>query len=105
MDSLDLHPVPFALMDDCFATSIFSGSGQDALPFKSMKNYLYRNKFASSLPTKYPEESKFSMLEGQLILAQMMREFRVNVDSRTPGFKAAGTLHPDRPVSMRLERR
>ena len=48
---------------------------------------------------------QFSMLEGQLILAQVMREFRVNVDSKTLGFKAEGTLHPDRPVSMLLERR
>jgi cytochrome P450 len=48
---------------------------------------------------------QFSMLEGQLILAQVMREFRINVDSGTLGFKAEGTLHPDRPVSMRLERR
>jgi cytochrome P450 len=48
---------------------------------------------------------QFSMLEGELILAQVMREFRVNVDSKTLGFKAEGTLHPDRPVSMRLERR
>jgi hypothetical protein len=31
-DSLDLHPVPFALIDGGFATSIFSESGQDALP-------------------------------------------------------------------------
>ena len=48
---------------------------------------------------------QFSMIEGQLILAQVMREFRINVDSGTLGFKAEGTLHPDRPVSMRLERR
>jgi cytochrome P450 len=48
---------------------------------------------------------QFSMLEGQLILAQVMREFRVNVDGKTLGFKAEGTLHPDRPVSTRLERR
>jgi len=48
---------------------------------------------------------QFSMLEGQLILAQVMREFRVNVNSRTLGFKAEGTLHPDRPVITRLERR
>jgi cytochrome P450 len=48
---------------------------------------------------------QFAMLEGQLILAQVMREFRVNVDGKTLGFKAEGTLHPDRPVSTRLERR
>ena len=48
---------------------------------------------------------QFSMLEGQLILAQVMREFRVHVDGGTLGFRAEGTLHPDRPVSMRLERR
>ena len=48
---------------------------------------------------------QFSMLEGQLILAQVMREFRVNVDDGTLGFKAEGTLHPDRPVITRLERR
>ena len=48
---------------------------------------------------------QFSLLEGQLILAQVMREFRVNVDSLTLGFKAEGTLHPDRPVCIRLERR
>jgi len=48
---------------------------------------------------------QFSMLEGQLILARVMREFRINVDSGTLGFKAEGTLHPGRPVSMRLERR
>jgi hypothetical protein len=45
------------------------------------------------------------MLEGQLILAQVMREFRVHVDNETLGFKAEGTLHPDRPVKARLERR
>jgi len=45
------------------------------------------------------------MLEGQLILAQVILEFRVKVDSRTLGFKAECTLHPDRLVSMRLERR
>ena len=48
---------------------------------------------------------QFSMLEGQLILAQLMREFRVHVDNETLGFKAEGTLHPDRPVKVRLERR
>ena len=48
---------------------------------------------------------QFSMLEGQLILAQVMRRFRVHVDGGTLGFKAEGTLHPDRPVRMRLERR
>ena len=48
---------------------------------------------------------QFSMLEGQLILAQVMREFRVNVDSGPLGVKAEGTLHPDRVVNMRLERR
>ena len=48
---------------------------------------------------------QFSMLEGQLILAQVMREFRVHVDGGTLGFKAEGTLHPDRPVRMRLKRR
>jgi cytochrome P450 len=48
---------------------------------------------------------QFSMLEGQLILAQLMREFRVQVDNETLGFKAEGTLHPDRPVTVRLVRR
>jgi cytochrome P450 len=48
---------------------------------------------------------QFAMLEAQLILAQVMREFRVNVDSKTLGFKAEGTLHPDRIVRMRLKRR
>jgi cytochrome P450 len=48
---------------------------------------------------------QFSMLEGQLILAQVMREFRVSVDSGTLGFKAEGTLHPDRPVYIRLVKR
>jgi cytochrome P450 len=48
---------------------------------------------------------QFSMLEGQLILAQVMREFRVHVDNETLGFKAEGTLHPDRSVKVRLERR
>ncbi|MGB5426391.1 MAG: cytochrome P450 [Gammaproteobacteria bacterium] len=48
---------------------------------------------------------QFSMLEGQLILAQVMRECRVHLDGGTPGFRAEGRLHPDRPVSMRLERR
>lgn len=48
---------------------------------------------------------QFSMLEGQVILAQVMREFRVNVVNNTLGFKAEGTLKPDRPVIMRLERR
>jgi len=51
-----VHPVPFALIDGGFATSIFSESGQDALPFKLQKNYLYRNKFAIFLPTNFPEE-------------------------------------------------
>ena len=45
------------------------------------------------------------MLEGQLILAQVMREFRIDVDSGTLGFRAEGTLHPDRPVRMRLLQR
>jgi len=48
---------------------------------------------------------QFSMLEGQLILAQVMREFRVHVDNETLGFKSEGTLHPDQPVKVRLERR
>ena len=48
---------------------------------------------------------QFSMLEGQLILARVISEFLINVDSGTLGFKAEGTLHPGRPVSMRLERR
>ncbi len=48
---------------------------------------------------------QFSMLEGQLILAQVMRECRVHLDDGTLGFKAEGTLDPDRPVSMRQERR
>ena len=48
---------------------------------------------------------QFSMFEGQLVLAQVMREFRIHVDGGTLGIKAEGTLHPDRPVSMRLERR
>jgi cytochrome P450 len=48
---------------------------------------------------------QFSMIEGQLILTQVMREFRVNVNNEMLGFKAEGTLHPDQPVSMRLERR
>jgi hypothetical protein len=45
------------------------------------------------------------MLEGLLILAQVMREFRVHVEGGTLGFRAEGTLHPDRAVSMQLERR
>jgi len=48
---------------------------------------------------------QFAMLEGKVILAQVMREFRVQVDSGVLGYKAEGTLHPDRPVSMRLVRR
>ena len=48
---------------------------------------------------------QFSMLEGLLILAQVMREFRVHVEGGTLGFRAEGTLHPDRAVSMQLERR
>ena len=48
---------------------------------------------------------QFSMLEGQLILAQVMREFRVTVEGDSIGYKAEGTLHPDRAVSARLERR
>lgn len=48
---------------------------------------------------------QFSMLEGQLILAQVMREFRVNVEGDRIGFKAEGTLHPNRAVNARLERR
>jgi hypothetical protein len=58
-DSLDLHPVPFALIDGCFATSIFSEPGQDALPFVLQNNYLYRSKSANVLPTNFPEEPIF----------------------------------------------
>jgi hypothetical protein len=45
------------------------------------------------------------MIEGQLILAKVMREFRVNVDSGPIDYKAEGTLHPDRPIRIRLARR
>ena len=31
---------------------------------------------------------QFSMIEGQLILVQVLREFRVNVDNKTLGFRA-----------------
>ena len=48
---------------------------------------------------------RFSMYEAQLVLAMVMRAFRVRLETREAGFKAEGTLHPDRPVMARLEPR
>ena len=47
----------------------------------------------------------FSMLEGQLILAMVMREFQIDVIGGELGVKAEGTLHPTRRVMARLVRR
>jgi len=47
----------------------------------------------------------FSMLEGQLVLSQLMREFRVRVEGGPLGVKAEGTLHPRHRVVATLERR
>jgi len=47
----------------------------------------------------------FSMLEGQLILAMVMREFHIDVLGGELGFTAEGTLHPKGKVMARLVRR
>ena len=47
----------------------------------------------------------FSMLEGQLILSMVMREFQIDVIGGDPGFTAEGTLHPKRRVMARLAHR
>ena len=48
---------------------------------------------------------RFSLYEAQLVLAMVMRAFRVRMETRKVGFKAEGTLHPDRPLMARLEPR
>lgn len=47
----------------------------------------------------------FSLYEAQLVLAMVMREFRVRLMVEQLEFRAEGTLHPDRPVMVRLESR
>lgn len=47
----------------------------------------------------------FSMLEGQLILAMVMREYHIDVQGGELDFIAEGTLHPKRRVMARLLRR
>lgn len=47
----------------------------------------------------------FSMLEGQLILAMVMREFQIDVLGGELGFIAEGTLHPRDRVMATLVRR
>ncbi len=47
----------------------------------------------------------FSLYEAQSVLAMVMREFRVRLMAEQLGFRAEGTLHPDRPVMVRLESR
>jgi cytochrome P450 len=48
---------------------------------------------------------RFSLYEAQLVLAMVMRAFRVRLETTELGFKAEGTLHPDRPLMARLEPR
>lgn len=48
----------------------------------------------------------FSLYEAQLVLAMVLREFRVEVaDGRPVGFKSVGTLRPDRTIQARIMRR
>ena len=48
---------------------------------------------------------RFSLYEAQLVLAMVMRAFRVRLETTELGFKAEGTLHPDRPLMARVEPR
>ena len=47
----------------------------------------------------------FSLYEAQLVLALVMREFRVNVINGNVGIRAEGTLQPDQPILASLEPR
>lgn len=66
-DSLYLHPVPFSLIDGSVVTSIFSEREQDALPFKSQKNYRYRNEFSMFSSINFPEELYITLPEVLII--------------------------------------
>ena len=57
-DSLNLHPVSFSQSLWGVRSSIFSASGQDALPSIFQNHYPSYGQFAIFLPTKFPEERK-----------------------------------------------
>ena len=49
---------------------------------------------------------RFSLVETQLILGMVLREFRIErADGRAVGCRSVGTLRPDRPIKVRIRAR